>query len=64
MANFAVASGNQISNLIVADSLETAEALTGLSCVEYTSENQIAIGARLIDGVWVNPTPIDDEITE
>jgi len=64
MAYFAVSSGNTIVNVIVADSLETAEKLTGVTCIEYTSNAPIGIGAKLIDGVWVNRTESNDEITE
>ena len=42
--NFAVISGNTVTNIIVADSKEIAEAVTGLTCVEYTDENPAVIG--------------------
>ena len=44
MANFAVLSGNTVMNIITADSLEIAESVTGLTCIEYTNENPAGIG--------------------
>lgn len=45
MANFAVISGNVVSNIIVANSLSDAELILGVgSCVEYTDENPAGIG--------------------
>jgi|LakMenEpi03Aug12_release.lakeMendotaPanAssembly.Ray.scaffolds.fasta_scaffold6387075_1 hypothetical protein len=39
MANYAVIENNKVINVIVADTKEIAEELTGLTCVESTSEN-------------------------
>jgi hypothetical protein len=44
MANFAVLKNNIVDNIIVCDSLEIAEEVTGQVCVEYTDENPAAIG--------------------
>jgi hypothetical protein len=44
MSNYAVLSGNTVSNIIVADDKETAETATNATCIEYTSENPAAIG--------------------
>ena len=46
MANFAVINGGKVSNIIVADTKEIAEEVTGQLCVEYTDseENQPRIG--------------------
>ena len=35
--NFIVVKNNKIENLIVADSLENAESIVGLTCIEYDS---------------------------
>lgn len=52
---FAVIENETIVNTIIADSLEIAESVTGLQCVEYTEENPAAIG-WLYDGVsFVEP---------
>lgn len=42
--NFAILSGNQVTNIIVADSKEVAEQITNATCVEYTDENPAHIG--------------------
>jgi hypothetical protein len=44
MANFAVISGDIVNNVIVADTLEIAELVTGQTCVEYTDTNPAGIG--------------------
>jgi hypothetical protein len=44
MANFAVVNGNIVDNVIVAESLEIAQEITGKVCIEYTDENPAAIG--------------------
>lgn len=61
MANFAVLSGNEVSNIIVADNLEIAEFVTGLKCVEYSSDEFVQIGYLYVDGVFVAPQP--EEVT-
>jgi hypothetical protein len=43
MANFAVIKNNKVTNLIVSDSKETAEQITGLTCVEYTDIHSVGI---------------------
>lgn len=43
MPNFAVISGNTVSNVIIADSKEIAEQIVG-SVIEYTEANPAAIG--------------------
>lgn len=60
--NFAVISNNNVTNLIIADSKEVAEEVTGLTCIEYTDENRPLIGWTY-DGVnFIDPTL--EEITE
>ena len=44
MATFAVVLNNIVSNVIVADTKEIAEQITGFSCIEYTQENPAGIG--------------------
>lgn len=58
MANFAV--GNPCTNIIVAESLEIAEEVTGRICYEYTDENPAGIGWTLNEktGKWSNPTEV------
>jgi hypothetical protein len=44
MANYAVIENNKVINVIIADSKEIAEQVTGLTCVEITEENPTDIG--------------------
>ena len=44
MVNFAVITGNQVTNVIVAETKEDAELVTQSECIEYTDENPAAIG--------------------
>jgi hypothetical protein len=60
MANFAVIENNKIINLILADNLETAESITGKTCIVYSQEEILPIvGWDCIDGVIIKPTPQD-----
>lgn len=60
MANFAVISGNSVSNVIVADTKEIAEQVIGSACIEYTDENPASIGWTF-DGTNFIP-PVVEEI--
>jgi len=56
MAYFATLDeNNKVTNIIVADSQEIAEEITGVTCVEYTKENPAIIGLGYTDGVFENP---------
>jgi hypothetical protein len=44
MATFAALSGNQVNNIIVANTLEDAELVTGSTCIEYENNNPARIG--------------------
>lgn len=44
MATFAVIHDNKVINVIVAETKEIAETVTGLTCIEYTEENPAGIG--------------------
>jgi hypothetical protein len=54
MTNFAIHNGSAVVNVIVANSKEVAEQVTGLQAVETTGEPWI--GWELVDGEWVDPT--------
>jgi hypothetical protein len=57
MKNFAVIDQNSlVVNLIVADSKEIAESVTGLACVE-NDEFLGSIGLAYIDGTFSVPAP-------
>jgi hypothetical protein len=68
MGNFAVLDeNNKVTNIIVADSKEIAEEVTGLPCVEYTDSNPAIIGLGYADGVFEQlpiPEPVQNEETE
>ena len=53
--NFAIISGNLVTDIIVADTLEIAEAVSNFPCVEYTNENPAIIGLSYVDGVFEQP---------
>lgn len=59
MSNFAIHDGTTVVNVIVADSLEVAEEVTGLSAVE--TEGEPWIGWTLVDGVWTAPPAPEPE---
>jgi hypothetical protein len=53
MANFAVIKDGVVDNYIVSDSKETAEEITGLTCIE---SNSAYIGLPYVDGAFVFPS--------
>jgi hypothetical protein len=55
MANFAIHDGSTVVNVIVADSAEIAEQVTGLQAIE--TAGQPWTGWIYKDGEWVEPTP-------
>ena len=59
MPNFAVVSNGKVSNIIVADTKEIAEQVTGQLCVEYTNESPAHIGAG-----WDEATGFEQPFTE
>jgi hypothetical protein len=62
MATFAVIKDGLVENCIVADSLEIAQEVAGLTCVEYTSENPAGIGFTYADEIFTDPNaPIPSE---
>jgi len=55
MANYAVLHNNRVINVIVCDSKEIAEEITGNTCVEYSDSNPAHIGLGYIDDVFEQP---------
>lgn len=52
---------NIVTNLIIANSLELAETVTGCICVFVTSEDETcAIGKLYSGGVFIDP-PVEEE---
>jgi len=60
MAKFAVMSGNMVSNIIVADTLEEASVLG--HCIQYTDENPAGIGMMYDEetGTFIVPPAQED----
>ncbi len=52
MATFAVIDSNIVENIIVADTKEIAEEVTGKECVEYTDSNPAHIGWTYANDVF------------
>jgi hypothetical protein len=52
MFNYAVIENDIVVNVIVADSKETAEQVTGKTCVHYTNENPAILGLGYLNGVF------------
>jgi hypothetical protein len=44
MSTFAVLNSNKVINIIVADTVEIANAVSNAECVEYTEQNPAQIG--------------------
>lgn len=55
MPNFAIHDGTTVQNVIVADSQEIAEEVTGLQAFPAPEDGVPWIGWTLIDGEWVEP---------
>lgn len=65
MPNFAIHDGSTVVNVIVADSKEIAEEVTGMSALE--TEGEPWIGWTLTDGVWTAPpapAPVEEPVTD
>ena len=59
MANYAVIENNIVVNVIVADTKEIAEEVTGLTCAETTSGNIAHIGLGF-DGTTFEQPPVTE----
>ena len=77
MSNFGVIQDGVVINMIVCDSKELAEELTGATCVEYFDENPAWVGAEYnsdtnmfsefvpeVTGDFVPGFPSDEPVTE
>ena len=56
MPNFAVLDGESVVNVIVADSKDIAEELTGKNCVEATTV-KAQVGGKYSEGNFIEPKP-------
>jgi hypothetical protein len=63
MAQFVVIENGIVLNTIIADSKAIAEEVTGLTCVEYTTE-PAEPGGTYSDGVFISRKPYPSWITD
>lgn len=65
MPNYAHLAGNVVQNILVADTAEDAELVTGSRCVPYTTEQSVNAGMVYDDDTkefsWPVETPTGDE---
>ena len=61
MANFAEIKEGVVTNVIVADTKEIAELVTGSTCVEYTDENPAGIGWTWDGTKFTDPNATTEE---
>ena len=57
MPNFAIHDGATVSNVIVADSQEVAESITGLSAIDVSDDGEPWIGWTMESEGWRAPSP-------
>jgi hypothetical protein len=65
MAYFAIIENNEVTNVIIAETKEIAETVTGKTCVEYTDSNPASIGWTYDGTKFIAPvveTPIISEV--
>ena len=62
--NFAVIEDGLVKNCIVSDSLEKAQEVSGLVCVEYTLEDLVSVGFAYTDGEFINLNPAPKPIAD
>jgi hypothetical protein len=58
MANFAIIENDIVTNVIVADSQEIAQEVTGKTCIEYTEKNPAGIGWSYDGKTFIPPKPL------
>lgn len=58
MANYAVIEDNKVVNIIVADSKDLAETITGKLCIEYTDEKPAGIDWTYNGSEFIAPEPV------
>jgi len=63
MANYAIMDDNIVENVIVANTKEIAEEVTGRTCIEYTDSNPAGLGYTYADGVFAAPV-VEETPTE
>lgn len=64
MGNFAVIEDGIVTNLIVSDSKEVAESLTGKTCIEYFANNPAHIGLSYTNDIFEQPAITEERILQ
>lgn len=64
LKTIAVLDGNKVTNIIVNEDVESAEASLGQKCIEYTLENPAAIGYTWDGKKFIAPEIPKNEETE
>lgn len=64
MANYAMMSGNSVTNIIMADDKEATEAALNCTLIEYTAENPAGIGWTYDPETGKFNPPVTDEPEE
>lgn len=65
MTLFAVIENGVVSNCIVAENLESAQAITEKTCVEYEPTNpHVKIGSTYSNGVFNDPNYVEPAVFE
>jgi hypothetical protein len=62
MANYAIIENDVVTNVIVAESKEIAEEVTGAEAIE--TAGQPWTGWTRVDGEWIDPTPVVEVVEE
>ena len=64
MANYAMMSGNSVSNIIVADDKEATEAALNCALIEITPENPAGMGWTYDSetGTFIAPPEVEEEL--
>jgi len=57
MSKFAFIDGDEVVNIIIADSLEIAQSVTEFACVECTDEDNAQVGGSYINGNFIPVKP-------
>lgn len=58
MKTFAVVNNNIVINIIVANTKEIAEEITGFTCIEYTEKNPAGVGWKFDGEKFISFEPI------
>lgn len=60
MATYAIVENNLVTNVIIADTLQIAEEVTGKTCVEYNEDNPAGIGWTYDGEKFIAPQPEEE----